>query len=388
MAISCISGSMCNRSSKQERLWAYNKKFAFLWNSNAIYYYRSCFFNCIYSMRQIQYFLLIFTIFFGPISSCEKVDDMKRDMVYYFKQQDIKTHYKISSMALLDSNKLIFSGCNSEDSCSIYELDLHTKLISQTYPIDFIKYDSTLEEIFLSDKYKVWKGNDFVFRYNNNIKISNRWRISDLRSSSSSQMKVDGKGNLWIAEQYEPGLKVFDGLKWDTHFEEEVIMFICIDLDGNIYASNLPKPGEKGVLMKYDYPNWDSLYTCTEENLWVSCMDIDNFGNLYFGILSRDHVGINYGGGIIKYDGVSFEKYTIQNSELPGNSVVDIFVNKNNSIWIGTYNAGFAKFVSDYTWENFTDIDLINENIEHIIESDEDKVYFSIQWFGLGSMKI
>jgi hypothetical protein len=34
-------------------------------------------------------------------------------------------------------------------------------------------------------------------------------------------MKVDGKGNLWIAEQYEPGLKVFDGLKWDTHFEEE-----------------------------------------------------------------------------------------------------------------------------------------------------------------------
>jgi hypothetical protein len=67
---------------------------------------------------------------------------------------------------------------------------------------------------------------------------------------------------------------------------------------------------------------------------------------------------------------------------------VDIFVNKNNSIWIGTYNAGFAKFESDYTWDNFTDIDLINDNIEHIIESDEDKVYFSIQWFGLGSMKI
>jgi len=54
---------------------------------------------------------------------------MKNDVEFYFNQQDIKTHYKISSMALLDLNKLIFSGCNSEDSCLIYELDLHTKLI-------------------------------------------------------------------------------------------------------------------------------------------------------------------------------------------------------------------------------------------------------------------
>lgn len=116
-------------------------------------------------------------------------------------------------------------------------------------------------------------------------------------------------------------------------------------------------------------------------------MDIDDFGNLWFGILSRDHVGINHGGGIIKYDGVSFEEYTIQNSEIPGNSVVDIFVNKNNSIWIGTYNGGYIYRNQNNTWDNYGDIDLINNNIEHIIESDEEKVYFSIQWFGIGSMK-
>lgn len=338
-------------------------------------------------MRQIQYFILITTIFFWTISSCEKVDDITNDVQFYFNQQDLNTHYKISSMALLDTNTMLFSGCNREDSCLVYEIDLSTKLFSRIDPIDFIDYDSTMIELVLSEQYKIWKGKDFIFRYNSNVKISNRWRISDLRSSGSAQMKVDGKGNLWIAEQYEPGLKLFDGQNWYIHFEDEIIMFICIDRNDIIYASTLPKSGKNGVLMKYNYSNWDTLYSCSDENLWVSCMDIDDFGNLWLGILSRDHVGINHGGGIIKYDGVSFKEYTTQNSELPSNSVVDIFVNKNNSIWIGTYGGGCIRKNQDSTWEDYSDTDFINSNIEHIIESDDEKVYFSIQWFGLGSMK-
>lgn len=345
-------------------------------------------------MRILQ--LSLYTIIaLVTFAGCEeKIEDRLNTVDFFFDHNDLTTHYSISSLAFLDTSTILFSGLDHQIDCNIYTLNIDTKKISSVAQAEFINIDSTIEELYYSENYRIWKGKDILLRYNDQSLTSSRWRVrylwsvSDLRSTASAQMKIDQEGNVWVAEHPESGLRMFDGQEWHTYFEEDVFMYVSIDRNDNIYASTLPKSEEQGILLRYDHTNWDTLYTCNEYNHWVTGVDFDDNGDIWFGILSRSHVGISYGGGLIKYDGEGFEEFTTYNSNIPGNSVIDIFINPGNDIWVGTYNAGFAKFTSNQIWENFSDIDLINYNIENILESIDGQLYFTIKSFGLGKMKL
>lgn len=158
----------------------------------------------------------------------------------------------------------------------------------------------------------------------------------------------------------------------------------------NLYTANLPYPSQqKGYLIKYDYSTWDTIYTCKNNTYWVSTMSFDNSNNLWFGILSRLTIGIEYGGGMVKYDGKNFVEYSVYNSGLTSNSVVELCADQLDNIWIGTYSGGICKFQKDGTCLNYTfknDIGL-SQSFEHIIIDHSSNIWASMHFIGLVRFK-
>src|SRR3972149_2108410 len=142
----------------------------------------------------------------------------------FFNLNDLNSNYYVSSIALIDTNNLILSTYGCIDTCSIYVIK-NEKLISIDSS-DFLMVDSSLNLLYSSSDYKLWKGENYIIRFYKHAKHCDYWRVSDLSNTHSSQIKIDKYGNIWEAKQYEPGLRVFDGNEWNSFFDSIVFMTI------------------------------------------------------------------------------------------------------------------------------------------------------------------
>jgi hypothetical protein len=73
---------------------------------------------------------------------------------------------------------------------------------------------------------------------------------------------------------------------------------------------------------------------------WVTAIAIDKQGNKWIG---------TPGGGLVKYDGISWTVYNTFNSGLPDNRVYAIAIDEQGNKWIGTFGGGVAKF-DGFNW--------------------------------------
>lgn len=336
--------------------------------------------------------------------SCEKDKpvDNPEDRVYsewenYYKLEDYNTYFNINSLAMNSDNNLLFSAFIRRyhftyESTWIFRL-VHDDISSIDTTNFFQGFNTYICTNGISEKL-IKMSDDLLFVYDKNENICCNWQITDLnKKHKSSKSQRDFSGNIWLAsntwDATDDGLQMFDGDNWTTFFEGTTFRGICFDTIGNLYACTMPNLEEPGIVLKYDYINWDTILICSENAKWISSMHFDHENNLWCGVLSRWGVGPEFGDGLLKFDGDNILQYNIYNSELPSNSVIEIEIDKEDNKWITMYSGGLAKLEPDGTWKLFNteNTPLTFISVEHVIADNDNNIWMTVNLTGLARMK-
>lgn len=341
--------------------------------------------------------LLIFLTVLISCSNNPPVDipqvEIYSEWINYYEEDDFETYYTINSLATDSNNKMTFSAYIRRNNFTVNRTWIFALNNNSIYAIDSLTW-------FNNFKYNSWCNQDFTksMWHNTQLLISydkeESWYVTSLQKKNrSSRYQIDKNDNIWITSSLASnnlrGIKKYDGLNWTTYFEGSTFYAICIDLNGDLYASTLPDFDEPGIVMRYNYSKWDTVLTCSGNAQWVPCMHFDNNNNLWFGVLSRSSVAAESGDGLYKYDGVNVTHYDIYNSELPSNSVVDIAIDDKDNKWIAMYSGGLAKLNVNGGWTvfNMENTPLTNSSVEHVWVDDKNYVWFTVYSMGLVRLK-
>lgn len=189
------------------------------------------------------------------------------------------------------------------------------------------------------------------------------WYVHDAEAGlpgydSVTDLYLDEYGNLWVGTAYS-GLFKGSGTDWinyntqNSQLTSNAITSIVSDRRGNMWVSMKPYvSGERGGVARFDSENW------TIHNTENSGLPFDNVGNLVFD--DRDILwmsthdqsvsGIEYGGGLTKYESGVWTTFNIYNSDLTSNTIFDLTLDDQQNLWIGTGWGGLVKLDSDNNW--------------------------------------
>lgn len=156
------------------------------------------------------------------------------------------------------------------------------------------------------------------------------YRIVKLRISILSASVIFLLNSAILAQSTE--WKVFTNE--DTGiFENDGISCIVEDKDNNIWFGT-----DNGCLVKFDGENWtiyDSTNSPIKWQIWT--LAVDPVNNLWIGTYGSE-------GGLIKFDGVEWHEYNLDQYGINGTSIFDIEIDKHGNFWMGTYWDGLTKF--------------------------------------------
>lgn len=210
---------------------------------------------------------------------------------------------------------------------------------------------------------------------------------------------IDHSGNKW-AGTYGNGLAKFDGSVWTNYYRSnsglpsDTINKIVIDSTGNIWI------GTFGGAAVFDGTNW-IVYNTSNSGLpsnTVYSIYIDRLGRKWFGTdwglalfndsqwtvtdifrissICMDYSGNiwvgTYGNGLYKLAGQILTNYTVFNSDIPSNWVIDLTADNSGILWMGADPNGLAKFDGE-TWVNYRTVnsDIPDDQVLSILINDD-----------------
>lgn len=186
----------------------------------------------------------------------------------------------------------------------------------------------------------IWFGTEGgLFVYKNNEWVSYNKSNTPLTTNIIRDLKFDGSGNVWGTCANEFGINngcifKFDGKEWHVY--------------QNVLGSN-----------KSNF--FDALAIDSKNIIWTTIRDSGNI------------VGIDYGEGLLSFDGAKWTQYNIKNSGLPANTLFDIFIDNQDNIWAGTMAGGMAVFDGNTKWETYDVSNSgISNNTINVIKQDKD----------------
>ncbi len=176
---------------------------------------------------------------------------------------------------------------------------------------------------------------------------------------------VDNEGNLWMSahvNQFEARIFKVEETSF-TEFNTEIFPIgynyfadVQIDCDSNYWFLGLGSGG----LLKFDGLNWN-LYSSAETGMSgeVYAMAVDtNTCDLWFAANG------NPGGGLVKYNGASFELLSSQ-------SFFDILFENDGTLWAASAWNGLGKYSnSSWTWYNENNSPLSDYNFDIAFDSN------------------
>lgn len=197
-------------------------------------------------------------------------------------------------------------------------------------------------------------------------------------------LAFDSKDNLWAATTGS-GLYKYDGKTWQHYdtsnsgLKANEIQSLAIDHDivwcGAMDSNN----SSNGGLFKIDGKDWtwynksnspmpSNLVTAIAPDknvLWLVCRDEVN----------RLLSSINF--GLTKFDGTNWQTYNVDNSNLGTNVILDLAIDPNGRLWLGTY--GFSPKTNDYvglTLKTGDDFVTFNTKTTRMSYNDVNKITF------------
>jgi ligand-binding sensor domain-containing protein len=199
--------------------------------------------------------------------------------------------------------------------------------------------------------------------------------FDSLNSPLSSEVKInsittDNKNNVWLATN--KGLFQFNQISWqkfdttNSALTSNRVTDLAIDKNDNLWGgtatydywddtlnTNITKTA---CLFKYNGEDW-TIYDTSNSGLptnYISTLAFDSKNVLWVSTRSEGipyPVGIIFGGGLTRFDGYTWITYNIDNSDLPSNTIRDIFVDKDDNVWSATCDGGLAKLEKNNNWK-------------------------------------
>ncbi len=182
-------------------------------------------------------------------------------------------------------------------------------------------------------------------------------------------MASDMKNNLWFATNR--GLYKYSQATWlkfdesNSSLTSNRVTDLAIDKNDNLWGGlatyfyfdeNLGIYLKKeGCLFKYDGESW-TVYNVSNSGLptnYIGTLDFDSKNVLWLNTRDERIVGKEYGGGLTRFDGSTWITYNIYNSDLPSNTIWDIYVDIDDNVWLGTCGQGLAKLDKNNNWKAY-----------------------------------
>ena len=203
---------------------------------------------------------------------------------------------------------------------------------------------------------------------------NNQWTRYDSANSGMPGNKIrdivfDRNGIMWVIISGK-GLGRYDGQNWILYNLNNSPLngVSCLAVDSNDTKWMVTA----GRLAKFDNTNWTLFDTAN--------------GGFYSGSLGMDFEGdtlwIAAGlKGLARYCNGSLNYYNMQNSGMPDNIAMAIYIDKSRNKWVGTYFGGAAKFNSAQNmWTAFDLADSLGftgSNTVNDIIADDSSAYFA-----------
>ena len=278
-----------------------------------------------------------------------------------------------ADVSITSSNDLLYLG--TYNGLSVYD-----GLSLKSYNYDHGLPNAFIGELFEDSKGYIWigYGGKGLVKWKDGNVVDYFTTKNGLISDKINALAEDRDGNILIGTSH--GLSVYNGKEFSNYnFTNglgngnitDIKVFgnktwiACGDrakTTGGYYAIG-------GGLSIYNGKNFKSIdlskfHNLNEESSTCSVIEKDFLGNIWIGTL---------GGGLLKYDGTSFEQFTT-NDGLPSNYIRDILVD-DHGLWICTVN-GLANMKDN----KIKIITSLNHEIDfedlHCISKSKDGVYF------------
>lgn len=330
---------------------------------------------------------MVFMVTFSIVQGCSKdfvPGAQKYDWSYYY--EPFTNNYYVSSLARDEGGNIWIA---SHVDSVIRIADRTTNLLTT---IDLPEQmDSSAHLVLENERMKLWSKDGVFILFYKPAARPRRTTICHVfpmdSHHSSAGLIRDSENRIWWATH--EGLYLYDQDS-TTRFDRtnssipaSHISWVCEDSFGQIYVGTVPDSGTKGVVLKYDGGTWRVWQEAEVPGAWFSKLVFQ--GDTYWlGSLYRP----NQDGGLGLYKGVASSAYLRQyhtdNSGIAGNSVVDISIDDNQVLWLGTYS-GLCSFDGS-EWKTYLDRKTHN-NMEWVIADDPDYVWTAVQYTGLSRLK-
>ncbi len=156
---------------------------------------------------------------------------------------------------------------------------------------------------------------------------------------------------------------------------------VTIPLIGKSVPSSLPEPVVAMPLHKRDSASLDLKYLDIDQGMnssYVVSLLEDRAGNLWFG---------TNGGGVSKYDGVSFYHYTTKEG-LSSNNVWSILQDRTGNIWFGTWGGGLCMY-DGLSFTHFTEEQGMSNNyIKTVFEDRNGNIWIGTDGGGASKLDL
>lgn len=193
--------------------------------------------------------------------------------------------------------------------------------------------DNNLLSLFCDAGGSVWMGGKYygIGKFNGKqCNVYNQTNSGLPFDQYNSKIKVDKKGNVWIASFR--WMAKLNGSNWKTWITGSdlsafpIISDFLVDANGVVWIFSTDGFGK---IENDKYSIIPGIHGGTNH-----CMGVDNNNNIWIGIEGR---------GLYIYNGSTFSNYNTSNSSLPTNNVFSISFDSHKNMWLAT-DKGLVKF--------------------------------------------
>lgn len=239
------------------------------------------------------------------------------------------------------------------------------------------------KQAYDSDSLKIWSNSSVVIEYD---VITRDWSVHNNNLKQSGKIKVTENGTIWLASDY--GIRKFENGIWTTLLRDFAISSIGFDITNTPYVGTLPQKVGNGYLLRFNGSDWERLIECKGtqfNNNFITTMFFDEENILWYGVINRDEIGRESGGGIFKYSNGIIENFNIQNSDIQSNSVFYITSNNNIDLWVGTFDGGLSRFDKNKSWTNYNVLNspISGLSVDKIVFNNKGNIWSSCFFDGL-----
>jgi len=219
-----------------------------------------------------------------------------------------------------------------------------------------------------------------------------KWSEMPIDSWLNDIFCFDRKGNLWLGTT-GAGIFKYDGNGWEqfttmnSPLKSNIVLSLIVDENDNLWGGVGETDAEMklGCLFKYNGTTW-TIYTPHNSGLpthvpaklafdskgylWINCWDF------------RAEPNPHDSGGLTKFDGTTWETYNMSNSGIPSNAMHSLAIDKNDHLWLGTFDryVGPTHFDGESGWTTYNVRNSgIAYNVVNDMAFDYDK---NLIWFG------